>query len=118
MENVGTCELLCLDLDAAERVRHALPDRATVARTADRARALAEPTRLRVLLALQAEAELCGCDLAWILGLSQALVSHHLRALRGAGLVASRRDARMVFYSLRQEGRTLLAAIAGVKAIA
>jgi len=118
MADADTCELLCIDLDAAERVRHALPDPATVARTADRARALAEPTRLRVLLALPAEEELCGCDLAWILGLSQALVSHHLRALRGAGLVASRRDARMVFHSLTQEGSVLLAAIADVGAIA
>jgi ArsR family transcriptional regulator, lead/cadmium/zinc/bismuth-responsive transcriptional repressor len=118
MAAADSCELLCIDLDAAERVRHALPDPATVARTADRARALAEPTRLRVLLALQAEEELCGCDLAWILGMSQALVSHHLRALRGTRLVASRRDARMVFHSLTPEGRALLAAIADAEVIA
>jgi DNA-binding transcriptional ArsR family regulator len=117
MADADTCELLCIDLEAAERVRHGLPDPAAVARAADRARALAEPTRLCVLLALQAEEELCGCDLAWILGRSQALVSHHLRALRVAGLVASRRDSRMVFHSLTPEGRVLLAAIAGAEAI-
>lgn len=107
------CELLCLDLDAAERVRGDLPELATLAETAERARALADPTRLSVLLALRSGEELCGCDLAWILGRSQALISHHLRALRGAGLVDSRRAARMVFYSLTVEATALLDAVVG-----
>lgn len=108
-----TCDLLCLDLDAAERVRRHLPDLATLADAVERARALADPTRLSVLLALRAGEELCGCDLAWILGRSQALMSHHLRALREAGLVASRREARMVFYSLTAEAAALLEAVVG-----
>jgi ArsR family transcriptional regulator, lead/cadmium/zinc/bismuth-responsive transcriptional repressor len=107
-----TCDLLCLDLDAAERVRRQLPDPAALAGTVERARALADPTRLSVLLALEAGEELCGCDLAWILGRSQALISHHLRSLREARLVASRREARIVFYSLTVEGSTLLEAVA------
>lgn len=106
-----TCELLCLDLDLAERLRHGLPDLAALAATVDRARALADPTRLSVLLVLRAGEELCGCDLAWILGRSQALMSHHLRALREAGLVTSRREARMVFYSLTAEAIALLDAV-------
>jgi len=108
-----TCDLLCLDLDAAERVRHELPDPEALAETVERARALADPTRLSVLLALRAGEELCGCDLAWILGRSQALISHHLRALRKARLVASRREARMVFYSLTVEATSLLEAVLG-----
>lgn len=108
-----TCDLLCLDLDAAERVRHQLPNPAALAETVERARALADPTRLSVLLALRSGDELCGCDLAWILGRSQALVSHHLRALREARLVASRREARMVFYSLTAEASALLEAVVG-----
>lgn len=110
-----TCDLLCLDLDAAERVRHELPDLAALAATVERARALADPTRLSVLLALQAGEELCGCDLAWILGRSQALMSHHLRALREAGLVTPRREARMVFYSLTAEANALLEAVIGAQ---
>lgn len=112
MGNPDTCELLCLDLEAAERVRLTLPAPATLSRAAARARALGDPTRLSVLLALHAEEELCGCDLAWILGRSQALVSHHLRALRQAGLVESRREARMVFYSLAPEARPVLETVA------
>lgn len=108
-----TCELLCIDLDLAERVRRELPDATALGATVERARALADPTRLSVLLALSAGGELCGCDLAWILGRSQALISHHLRALREARLVASRREARMIFYALTAEATALLAAVVG-----
>jgi len=109
-----TCDLLCIDLDTAERVRHQLPLSAALDQVAERARALADPTRLSVLLALRAGEELCGCDLAWILGRSQALVSHHLRALREANLVAPRREARMVFYSLTADAHALLEAVVGL----
>jgi len=96
-------------------VRHDLPDPAALADTVERARALADPTRLSVLLALRSGEELCGCDLAWILGRSQALISHHLRALREAGLVVSRREARMVFYSQTADASALLEAVVGPK---
>lgn len=112
MADGDSCDLLCLDLDAAERVRHRLPRPEAIAETSRRARAVADPTRLSVLLALRSGEELCGCDLAWILRRSQALVSHHLRALREARLVTSRREARMVFYSLTPEARALLEAVA------
>ncbi|MGH2819870.1 MAG: helix-turn-helix domain-containing protein [Actinomycetota bacterium] len=62
--------------------------------------------------ALQKAGKLCVCDLAWIAERSQNLVSHHLRALRTAGLVRSRRDGKIVMYSLTEEGRELLAAVA------
>lgn len=57
--------------------------------------------------------ELCGCDLAWVLEKPQNLVSHHVRALRGAGLARSRRDGKMVMYSLtgRAAGETLVASV-------
>lgn len=107
----GACDLLCLDLDTAELVRRGLPDAAALIETSGRARALSDPTRLSVLLSLRRGGELCGYDLAWILGRSQALVSHHLRALRATGLVVSRRNARVVFYSLTDEANTLLDAV-------
>ena len=61
--------------------------------------------------ALSETEELCVCDLAWIAGRSQNLVSHHLRALRSHGLVESRRSGKMVMYSLTPAGRTLLGAV-------
>jgi DNA-binding transcriptional ArsR family regulator len=55
--------------------------------------------------------ELCVCDLAWIVERAENLVSHHLRALRAAGLVDSRRDGKMVLYRLTDRGRLLLSAL-------
>jgi len=102
------CDLLCLDLERAEAIRRSrlVPEAARAA--AERARALADPTRLTLAHALAQTDELCVCDLAWIAQRSQNLVSHHLRSLRAAGLVASRRDGKMVLYALTTEGQRLL----------
>jgi DNA-binding transcriptional ArsR family regulator len=105
------CDLLCLDLPKAERLRaERLPDQ--VARTlAERTKALADPTRLTIAAALAHTDELCVCDLAWVTERPENLVSHHLRTLRGAGLVASRRQGRMVMYAVTDAGRELLRAV-------
>ena len=60
---------------------------------------LGDPTRVRILDALSA-GELCVCDLASIVGISESAVSHQLRLLRGMRLVRTRRAGRQVFYSL------------------
>ena len=52
-----------------------------------------------------------GCDLAWVTGRSQPLVSHHVKVLREAGLVEPRRDGRIVFFALTASGRALLDAL-------
>ncbi len=80
---------------------------------ADRARALSDPTRLTLAGALREGEELCVCDLSWIAGRSQNLVSHHLRTLRSLGMVRSRRDGKMVMYSLTGGGLSLLGAVLG-----
>lgn len=71
-------------------------------------RALADPTRLMLAAALAETDELCVCDLAWIVERAQNLVSHHMRALRLGEIVESRRDGKMVMYSLTETGRALL----------
>ena len=105
------CELLCLDLRVAERLRkkRLAPEAADVA--AGKARALSDPTRLMLAAALLEANELCVCDLAWIAERSQTLVSHHVRALRNHGIVRSRREGKMVMYSLTEEGHALLASV-------
>lgn len=103
------CDLLCLDLPRAERIRHGL-DQAAVAAGAARAKALSDPTRMTVALALCDGEELCVCDLAWITAKAENLVGHHLRALRSAGLADSRREGKIVFYSLTDTGRELVRA--------
>jgi DNA-binding transcriptional ArsR family regulator len=74
-------------------------------------RALANPTRLTLVMALRDGGELCGCDLSWVVERSQALVSHHLRSLRSAGVVQSRREGKMVIYALTSSGQRLLNAV-------
>lgn len=106
-----TCDLLCLDLPHAERIRAALPGTARLEPVAGTARAVGDPTRLRIAAALLDGDELCVCDTAWIVGASQALVSHHLRQLRNAGVVASRKDGRMVMYRLSGRGRAVLSVL-------
>ena len=107
-----TCELLCLDLPKAERVRHALPSADVLEAHATGAKALSDPTRLTIALALRGGDRACVCDLAWIVGRDERLVSHHVRQLKAAGLATSRRDGKMVLYELTQRGRELLAAVA------
>lgn len=103
-----TCELLCLDLPHAELIRAALPETARLESAAGSARALGDLTRLRIAAALLDGGELCVCDTAWVVSAPQALVSHHLRQLRTAGLVSSRKDGRMVMYRLSERGEALL----------
>jgi DNA-binding transcriptional ArsR family regulator len=101
------CDLLCLDLPRAEAIRQQL-DIDVIEAAASRAKALGDPTRLALAVALRDGEQLCVCDLAWIAGRAENLVGHHLRALRAAGLAASRRDGKIVFYSLTAQGQALL----------
>jgi DNA-binding transcriptional ArsR family regulator len=105
------CDLLCLDLQVAERLRAERLPPAVTAAAAERAGALADPTRLALAAALAAVDELCVCDLAWIAERAQNLVSHHMRVLRHAELVDARRDGKMVMYSLTAAGHALLEAV-------
>jgi ArsR family transcriptional regulator, lead/cadmium/zinc/bismuth-responsive transcriptional repressor len=111
------CDLLCLDLPKAEALRARRLGEEQLRPLADRARALADPTRLSVALALAETDELCVCDLAWVTGRAENLVSHHVRALRQAGLAGSRRDGKMVMYALTDVGRTMLAAVTAQPAV-
>lgn len=106
-----SCDLLCLDLSKAELVRGVLPRLEHLEELAAAAKALGDATRLAVAFALDASGTACVCDLAWIVGRDERLVSHHARLLKAAGLARSRRDGKMVMYELTDRGRTLLAAV-------
>jgi DNA-binding transcriptional ArsR family regulator len=107
------CDLICIDAPKAEAIRGRLLGDDEAQEAADRARALSDPTRLTLAAALREGGELCVCDLSWIVGRSQNLVSHHLRALRDRGLVRSRRDGKLVMYSLTPVGASLLDVVLG-----
>lgn len=105
------CELLCLDLPKAEQLRGERLSLDAATGLAERAKALADPTRLMLAVALADGDELCVCDLAWIAERSENLVSHHLRILRSAGLVRNRRDGKMMMYAVTEAGRALIDAV-------
>jgi ArsR family transcriptional regulator, lead/cadmium/zinc/bismuth-responsive transcriptional repressor len=105
------CDLLCVDAPRAEAIRQGLLRSEKAQSAAERAQAFADPTRLTLAAALLEGEELCVCDLSWISGRKQALVSHHLRTLRDRGLVKSRRDGKLVMYSLTTDGQLLLRAV-------
>jgi len=114
-----TCELLCLDLPKAEAARRRLPDIEVLEAWAAGAKALADPTRLAIAVALCVSGSACVCDLAWIVGRHEKLVSHHARMLRAAGLATATREGKMVMYELTDRGRALLATVsAGERVIA
>ena len=94
-------EVTALVMDP-ERVRTALrviPNDATVNALAETFSALSDPTRVRIIAALDQQ-ELSVTDLAAVLGLTGSAVSHQLRLLRGQGLVTYRKSGKMVYYAL------------------
>ena len=109
------CDLLCLDAPRAESIRGRLLDEETAFGAARRARAFSDPTRLTLAAALGEGGELCVCDIAWISGHSQGLVSHLLPTLRALNLVRSRRASKLVMHDMTEGGRALLTAVLGAR---
>lgn len=105
-----SCDLLCLDLPKAEALRSALAPVAELEALSAPFKALTDPTRLAVLLSLADGGRCCVCDLSWVVGRDEKLISHHVRLLKGLGVVRSERDGRMVMYELTDRGRSLVAA--------
>ncbi|MBI9074630.1 MAG: helix-turn-helix transcriptional regulator [Desulfatibacillum sp.] len=94
-----TCWVRCIHQDRVEEARkNAVPDR-DLQRLADTYKALGDPSRLRILMALS-RGEMCVCDLAAYLEISESGVSHQLRRLRDLALVKNRRDGKILYYSL------------------
>jgi DNA-binding transcriptional ArsR family regulator len=87
------------DTDAVRGARADLIDNQTADRLASTFKALADPTRVRILAVL-AQAELCVHDIAELLNMSHSAISHQLRTLREMRLVRSRRDGRHAYYAL------------------
>ena len=93
------CDLPHLAENEAAARRELLLTSRTVEAIAETFRVLGDPTRVRILDVL-AEGELCVCDIASLVSISESAVSHQLRLLRGMRLVRPRRSGRQVFYSL------------------
>lgn len=97
--NPEVCAAEIVDADAVSRVGASLSPEHLVSRTTALYAAFADPTRFRILESLARE-QLCVCDLAEIVGISQSGVSHQLRLLRDRGLVTYRREGNRAVYRL------------------
>lgn len=97
--------------DAVGRVEEILASERLTEKTADMFKLLSDPTRLKIVLALQ-EVELCVGDAALLGGLSPSVVSHHLKTLRQANLVSYRRQGKKTFYRLADSHVSALLAVA------
>ena len=93
------CDLFCVDAEQVARARSTMLSGTAAARLAETFAVLGDPTRVKMICALKTT-ELCVCDLATLLNLSQSAVSHQLRLLRTMRLVKYRREGRVVYYSL------------------
>ena len=93
------CDVIHLHPARVAELRSALIGPDAVTDLAETFRTLGDPTRVRILDALS-HGELCVCDLAALVRMSESAVSHQLRLLRSLRLVRPRREGRMVFYAL------------------
>lgn len=108
-ENAPTCQQQHEHPERIARVRSLMPDDDRLYDLSEVFRVFGDSTRIRILYALF-ESELCVCDIARLLGLTQSAVSHQLRILKNAKLVRFRREGKSIFYSLDDDHvRSILA---------
>lgn len=93
------CDVTCINPEAVAAVRLRMIDRGTASDLAGLFRVMGDPTRLR-MISLLATSELCVCDIAASLRMTQSAVSHQLRVLRMMKLVKFRKEGRIAYYSL------------------
>ncbi|HPJ94758.1 MAG TPA: metalloregulator ArsR/SmtB family transcription factor [Deltaproteobacteria bacterium] len=102
-ENKGTgpevCQVRMVHQDRVDKARSEALERKELEALSRFFKALGDPTRLAIAMALQT-GEMCVCDLAAFTGISESAVSHQLRHMKDLALVKSRRDAQILYYSL------------------
>jgi len=98
-ERLDHCDVTVVDPERVRAVRGRLASVEESEAVAGLFKVLADPSRCRLVAAIIEAGELCVCDLAATVEMSESNVSHHLRVLRTQGLVRARRAGKMVFYS-------------------
>ena len=99
VKTVPCCEESCVHTDAVEKVRGQLPPDEQLYDLAELFKIFGDSTRVKILYALL-ESELCVCDIARLMEVTQSAVSHQLRVLKQMDLVKNRREGKTIFYSL------------------
>jgi DNA-binding transcriptional ArsR family regulator len=96
------CQVRVIHLDRIEQARRETVSEKKIERLSAIYKILGDPSRLKIVMALK-NVEMCVCDLAAFLGLTESAVSHQLRRFRDLALVKSRRDGQVIYYSLDDE---------------
>ncbi len=96
------CEIRVIHFDRVEQARREVITDHELDRLSLTYKVLGDPNRLKIVMALK-NVEMCVCDLAAFTGLTDSAVSHQLRRLKDLALVKSRRDGRIIYYSLDDE---------------
>ena len=102
MENIETCESEIIHEDTVKKVKATFPKDEMIFDLADFYKIFGDTTRVKILYALD-KSELCVCDISALLGMSVSAVSHQLRALRESDLVRTKRDGKVIYYSLSDD---------------
>ena len=96
------CDTEEIHEDLVKIVNETMPEETELYDLAELFKVFGDSTRIRILFVLF-EAEVCVCDLAQVLNMTQSAISHQLRILKQSRLIKSRRDGKTVFYSLADE---------------
>jgi len=100
--NIPLCESNCIHEDVVNRVKKNLPDDEILSEAANFFKVFGDKTRIKILSALL-DSEMCVCDIACLLEMSQSAISHQLRVLKSNNLVKNRKEGKVVYYSLEDE---------------
>ena len=98
-DHAEVCAEVCTHPEIFEKVAPEMPDEERLYDLAELFKVFGDTTRIRILYVLF-ESEMCVCDIAELLNMTQSAISHQLRILKQAHLVRSRRDGKTVFYAL------------------
>ena len=102
------CDYICVHEDVVRRVTASLPGEGTLRDLSELYKLFGDATRIKILYCLLAH-EMCVCDIATLLKMTQSAISHQLSVLRRGKLIAPRREGKTVFYALADEHvRTIL----------
>ncbi|MFY9113782.1 MAG: metalloregulator ArsR/SmtB family transcription factor [Dethiobacteria bacterium] len=93
------CDCSFIHEEVVNKVRQQMPPEEKLYDLADLFKVFGDSTRIKIICALF-ESEMCVCDIAYLLNMSQSAISHQLRVLKQARLVKRRREGKVVFYSL------------------
>lgn len=101
-EPIERCQCEVIHEDIVNQVKAKMPQEEILYDLAELFKVFGDSTRIRILWALD-EAEICVCDIAFLLNMTQSAISHQLRILKQANLVKNRKEGKIVFYSLNDE---------------